>query len=242
MKTTIQLPKKPITLVQTAQLFAAAINPEDQDGPQGILNSILFHAHSGAIQGRLPLTREPLSTEGIAVADYAEKLVFTTADIRKLAKIYDIEVGATEEHEKTSPITPAPGLESPAPAAPHEAVVVPPLGVTVVDGSTLNLTNELSTLQVAIVFDGLLFTAENWPKRLSDAKWLQPARLRAGVQGGLSALWCPLALAQAIHAHKKDAKEKAATLKKLNSLFKRKDLLAQHRDAWGRYFQLMSND
>lgn len=121
VKTTIQLPKKPITLVQTAQLFADAINPEDQDAAKAILNSILFRAHSGAIQGRLPLTREPLSTEGIVVADYAENLVFTASDIRELAKIYDIEVMVAEEHEKTTPVTPAPGFESPAPAVPVAA-------------------------------------------------------------------------------------------------------------------------
>jgi hypothetical protein len=108
VKTTIQLPEKPITLVQTAQLFADAINPEDQNTARAILNSILFHAHSGAIQGRLPLTREPLSTEGIAISDYAEKLVFTASDVLELAKIYDIEVVVAQESVKTQDgVTPA---------------------------------------------------------------------------------------------------------------------------------------
>jgi hypothetical protein len=154
-----------------------------------------------------------------------------------------------DDEEKLIPLP----LEKPAPAAPPEAVLMPtqpepapPLPpsqvVPTVAESAPDFDNCLPTPQVATVFDGLPFTAENWTKRLSDAKWLQTAKRSAGEQGGVSAMWCPLALAMAIHSHKKGVKEKATALKKLNSLFMRSDLLAPHRDAWGKYFQLMSND
>ncbi len=102
---TIQIPKKPITLAQAAQLFADAVNPGDQDTIRSFLNSILYHAHRGAIQGRLPTTREPLPTDGFLPSDYAEKLVFTASDIHALAKIYDLEIGlstpATPTHRES---------------------------------------------------------------------------------------------------------------------------------------------
>ena len=138
---------------------------------------------------------------------------------------------------------PAPELTDAA--APPEAVLMPaqaaPTAPAVAE-SAPNLGQCLPTAQVATVFDDLLFTAENWKKRLSDAKWLQTAKRSAGEQGGVSAMWCPLALAMAIHGREKGAKKKTATLKKLNSLFNQNDLLAPHRDKWGEYFLLMSDD
>lgn len=132
-------------------------------------------------------------------------------------------------------LTPTP---YPAPAAPPEAVLMPAQAVPVVAESAPNLDNCLPTPQVATVFDGVPFTARRWTNRLSDAKWLQVAKRSAGEQGGVPAMWCPLALAQAIHSHKKGA----TTLKSLNSLFRRNELLAPHRDAWDEYFELMRND
>ena len=132
-------------------------------------------------------------------------------------------------------LTPAPQPEPAQPLPPSQAVPT-------VAESAPDFDNCLPTPHVATLFDSLPFSAENWTKRLSDAKWLQTAKRSAGEQGGVSAMWCPLALAMAIHSHKKGVKEKATALKKLNSLFMRSDLLAPHRDAWGKYFQLMSND
>lgn len=133
-------------------------------------------------------------------------------------------------------------LEKPAPAAPPEAVLMPSPAAPTVAESAPNLDQCLPTTQVATVFDGLPFTAENWIKRLSDTKWLRPTKRSAGEQGGASAMWCPLALAMAIHGREKGAKEKTATLKKLNSLFNQNELLAPHRDKWGEFFELMRND
>lgn len=153
---------------------------------------------------------------------------------------------AQQSHQET----PAP---HPTPAAPPEAVLLPPQpepapplplsqAVSVVAESAPDFDNCLPTPQVATLFDGLPFSADRWRKNLSSNKWLQPAKRSAGEQGGASAMWCPLALAQLVHARATGVKEKATTLKKLNSLFNRNDLLAPHRDAWREFFQLMDND
>ena len=104
MTATLQIPEKPITLMQAAQLFADAVNPGDQDTFRSYLNGILYRAHRGEIQGRLPTTREPLPTDGILPSDYVEKLVFTASDIRALAKIYDLEIGLSTPATQDTPI------------------------------------------------------------------------------------------------------------------------------------------
>lgn len=143
--------------------------------------------------------------------------------------------------QQSPPDTPAPELTpTPQPEPAHPL----PLSqaVSVVAESAPDFDNCLPTPQVATLFDGLPFSADRWRKNLSGNKWLQPAKRSAGEQGGASAMWCPLALAQLVHARATGVKEKATTLKKLNSLFNRNDLLAPHRDAWREFFQLMNND
>lgn len=90
--------------MQAAQLFADAVNPGDPLAFRSYLNGILYRAHRGEIQGRLPTTREPLPTDGILPSDYVEKLVFTASDIRALAKIYDLEIGLSTPATQDTPI------------------------------------------------------------------------------------------------------------------------------------------
>lgn len=97
----------------------------------------------------------------------------------------------------------------------------------------------LSTPQIATVFDGLHFTGELWRRRLSDAKWVSTAKRRAGEQGGAPAMWCPLALAKAIHARASDKKD---LLARLNRVFNHNKLLTSHRSEWMEYFQQWYED
>lgn len=141
-------------------------------------------------------------------------------------------------------LMPAQAQQSPLDTPPPEpAQPLPPSqAAPVVAESAPDFDNCLPTPHVATLFDGLLFTAENWTKRLSDAKWLQTAKRSAGEQGGAPAMWCPLTLARLIHARAKNPNKKAAILRKLHSLFNQNELLAPHRDEWGEFFELMRND
>lgn len=150
---------------------------------------------------------------------------------------------AQPQAHQSAPVPEVTPAQQPAPAAPPEAVLMPPQAVpAAVAESMPNLAHCLPTAQVATVFDALPFSAERWRKNLSGNKWTWAAKRSAGEQGGATAMWCPLTLAQLVHARVKDPKKKAATLKTLNSLFNRNELLAPHRDEWGKFFQLMSND
>ena len=100
--------------------------------------------------------------------------------------------------------------------------------------------DSITSRQVATFFDGLPYTAENWPKRLSDTKWLQPAKIALGEVGGLTGLWCPLILARLIHGRKK-GREQQKTLKALNSQFKRNTALEPWRDAWNEHYALFTD-
>ena len=111
-------------------------------------------------------------------------------------------------------------------AAPEAAPVVQPDSIT--------------TKGVAINFDGLPYTAENWPKRLSGIAWLQSANTSRGEVGGITGLWCPLKLAVLIHGREK-GREKQKTLEILNSRFKRNTALQPWRDAWNEHYALFTN-
>ena len=144
---------------------------------------------------------------------------------------------------KSAPVPELAPAQQPAPAAPPEAVLMPPQAMpAAVVESVPNLAHCLPTAQVATVFDALPFSAERWRKNLSGNRWTWAAKRSAGEQGGAPAMWCPLTLAQLVHAREKDPKKKAAILRKLDSLFNRNELLAPHRAAWGEYFELMRND
>ena len=98
----------------------------------------------------------------------------------------------------------------------------------------------ITTAQVAAIFDGMPYTAENWPRRLSDTKWLEPAQVALGAQGGASSLWNPATLARLIHG-KERGTAKQKTLEALNRKFKSKPVLAPWRTAWDEHYDMFKD-
>ena len=94
------------------------------------------------------------------------------------------------------------------------------------------MPNGLPTKAIADLFEGVYFT--NWSKSLSDAKWLGPARVQAGVRGGASAMWCPVEIAKLLHG------KKYATTKQLTRVFAN-PALNQWRDEWDRFASVFDN-
>ena len=100
----------------------------------------------------------------------------------------------------------------------------------------------LLTPEIAFAFDGVSdWRFERWVKNLSAAKWVEPARIGRGEQGGASAVWRTLTLAQLIHARAKGDKVKADTLKLLHTRFNRQVALAPWRDAFNEFFATFSD-
>ncbi|MBV7427031.1 MULTISPECIES: hypothetical protein [unclassified Acidovorax] len=98
----------------------------------------------------------------------------------------------------------------------------------------------ITTAQVAAIFDALPYSAENWPKRLSDTKWLKPAQVALGAAGGATSLWCPAKLAELIHGREKGpAKQK--TLEALNRRFRSNPALAPWRDDWDEHYAMFND-
>ncbi|MCB1989769.1 MAG: hypothetical protein KDE69_15795 [Burkholderiaceae bacterium] len=124
-------------------------------------------------------------------------------------------------------LIPAPSkATTPAPAVTENASSAPMDGIT--------------TAQVAAIFDGLHYTAENWPKRLSDTKWLQPALLELGAAGGATSLWCPAKLAQLIHVRRQGT-EKQKTLEALNKKFKNNSVLKPWSTDWNEHYEMFND-
>lgn len=99
----------------------------------------------------------------------------------------------------------------------------------------------LLTKEIAHAFDGVYGrTAARWTKNLSAAKWTNPCRIGRGEQGGASAVWRPLLLAQLIHGKTKGDKAKEKVLKLIHSRFTRLPALAPWRDAFNEYFATYS--
>ena len=101
-------------------------------------------------------------------------------------------------------------------------------------------TKSITSKQVALLFDSLPYSAENWPKRLSGTKWLKPANIALGEVGGITGLWCPLILARLVHGRIK-GREKQKTLEALNTRFKRNTALHPWRDAWNEHYALFTD-
>ena len=98
----------------------------------------------------------------------------------------------------------------------------------------------ITTAQVAAIFDAMPFTAENWPKRLSDAKWLKPAQVALGAAGGATSLWCPATLARLIHSREQGtAKQK--TIEALNRKFKSNPALEPWRTDWDEHYTMFND-
>ncbi len=111
----------------------------------------------------------------------------------------------------------------------------------VVADSTSNMpADSITTAQVAAIFDALPYTAENWPRRLSDTKWLKPAQVALGAAGGATSLWCPVTLAQRIHGRQQGA-AKQKTLEALNRKFKGNPVLAPWRTAWDEHYNMFND-
>jgi hypothetical protein len=98
----------------------------------------------------------------------------------------------------------------------------------------------MTTREIGAVFYDLPFKQENWPKRVTSAKWLHVARLALGAKGGASAMWCPLKVAQAIH-NKAAKAAKARTLKTLNNRFQSNPTLKPWRGAWDEFHSIFSD-
>ena len=101
-------------------------------------------------------------------------------------------------------------------------------------------SSSITSSQVAQLFDGLPYTAKNWPKRLSDTKWLIHAKIGAGQVGGISAQWCPLLLAHQIHAREEEHL-KQKTLDALSRRFNKFLPLQPWRDAWNDHYAMFTN-
>lgn len=99
----------------------------------------------------------------------------------------------------------------------------------------------LLTKEIAVCFGGCYYTQANWPKRMSDTKWLHTARIGLGEAGGASGLWRPLMLAQLMHGKTKSKKEKEALMKILASRFSRLPALAPWKDAFNEYSSTFSD-
>lgn len=94
----------------------------------------------------------------------------------------------------------------------------------------------LTTSEIAQCFDGVMFGVDRWRRNLSSAEWAGTARIARGVQGGASALWNPMTLAQLIHGRQRSEKDKENILKAMNGRFNRLPTLAPWRSDFREYF------
>ena len=105
--------------------------------------------------------------------------------------VVSVNMVSTTVNRLSPPASPPESVTEPAPQAETPAPVV--------DSARDAFLEGITTAQVAAIFDALHYTAENWPKRLSDTKWLKPAQVALGAAGGATSLWCPATLARLIH-------------------------------------------
>lgn len=102
------------------------------------------------------------------------------------------------------------------------------------------LTQPLTTNEIAQLFDGIAFAQDRWVKNIGQAKWLVSANRGKGEQGGAPATWCPLTIAQLVYAREKDARAKQKTLASLNSRFRTNPVLKPWKDAWDDYYGMFT--
>lgn len=110
----------------------------------------------------------------------------------------------------------------------------------VADSASNAPVDGITTAQVAAIFDAMPFTAENWPKRLSDAKWLKPAQVALGAAGGATSLWCPATLARLIH-RREQGTAKQKTIEALNRKFKSNPALEPWRTDWDEHYTMFND-
>ena len=136
------------------------------------------------------------------------------------------------------PPTPRPVLATPiADKAPvQDTASTAPVEAGATDGAEQGLT----TSEIAYAFHDVNgWPAKRWIKNLSALKWVKPALIGLGEQGGASSVWRPLTLAQLVHARAGDDKEN--TLKLLHTRFDRQAALAPWRDAFSEFFDTFSD-
>ena len=121
-----------------------------------------------------------------------------------------------------------------------EATQAEPQTAPVVDSASNAPVGGITTAQVATIFDALPYTAENWPKRLSDTKWVKPALVALGAAGGATSLWNPAILAQLIHG-RKTGTAKQKTLEALNRKFKSTPVLDPWRTYWDEHYAMFND-
>ena len=172
------------------------------------------------VSGAVPGTDDSTARRARAVASVAaqEAKMHTTIAVSRLAS----EAWLT----KMVRCLLEPQAAAPAPEVAESASSVP--------------SNGLATAQIAVIFDGLPYTAENWPKRASDINWLEPARERLGAAGGATSLWCPATLARLIHGRGRGA-AKQKTLEALNKRFRSNPVLEPWRDAWNQHYEMFND-
>ena len=115
-----------------------------------------------------------------------------------------------------------------------------PAAEPVADRASTAALDGITTAQVAAIFYDMPYTAENWTRRLSDTKWLEPARVSLGAAGGESSLWCPAILARLIHGRKRGP-AKQSTLETLNKRFKSNPVLEPWRAAWNEHYEMFND-
>lgn len=98
----------------------------------------------------------------------------------------------------------------------------------------------ITTAQVAAFFDALPYTAENWPKRLSDTQWPKDALVSLGAAGGPPSRWNPAKLAQLIHS-KERGTAKHKTLEALNRKFNSNPVLEPWRSDWNEHYAMFND-
>ena len=121
-----------------------------------------------------------------------------------------------------------------------EATQAEPQTAPVVDSASNAPVGGITTAQVATIFDAVPYTAENWPKRLSDTKWVKPALVALGAAGGATSLWCPATLARLIHGRQRGA-ARQKTLETLNRKFKSNPVLEPWRADWNEHYEMFND-
>ena len=175
-----------------------------------------------------------LAADVYALAQQPVWSLLEATALRGLACRYSPELMG--ESAPPVPQQPKPAAVEALPVQPKAAAPAP----VVAESASSEPSNGLATAQIAVIFDGLPYTAENWPKRASDINWLEPARVALGAAGGATSLWCPATLARLIHGRGRGA-AKQKTLEALNKRFRSNPVLEPWRDAWNQHYDMFND-
>ena len=172
-------------------------------------------------------------------------IVSARSKIQDMHTVQLVELFDVLEWAEATGFTVALKLDGPRPArksAPVQSVESDstPAAEPVADRASTAALDGITTAQVAAIFDDMPYTAENWPRRLSGTKWLQPAQVALGAAGGATSLWCPATLARLVHARERGpARQK--TLEALNRKFKSNPVLQPWLAAWNEYYDIFND-